>query len=36
MGVSFIQILEPRAVGHYTGKDVMLDANHEKILEGFF
>lgn len=36
MGVSFIQILEPRAVGHYTGKDVMLDASHEKILEEFY
>jgi MoaA/NifB/PqqE/SkfB family radical SAM enzyme len=36
MGVSFIQILEPRAVGHYEGKDVLLDAGHEKILEEFY
>lgn len=36
MGVSFIQILEPRAVGHYNGKDVLLDAGHEKILESFY
>jgi MoaA/NifB/PqqE/SkfB family radical SAM enzyme len=36
MGVSFIQILEPRAVGHYDGKDVLLDAGHEKILEAFY
>jgi MoaA/NifB/PqqE/SkfB family radical SAM enzyme len=36
MGVSFIQILEPRAVGHYNGKDVLLDAGHEKILEAFY
>jgi len=36
MGVSFIQILEPRAVGHYSGKDVSLDESHEKILEDFY
>ena len=36
MGVSFIQILEPRAVGHYNGKDVLLDARHENILEEFY
>ena len=36
MGVSFIQILEPKAVGHYSGKDVTLDASHEKILEEFY
>ncbi|MEI7896156.1 MAG: radical SAM protein [bacterium] len=36
MGVSFIQLLEPRAVGHYKGKDVLLDAVHEKTLEEFY
>jgi len=36
MGVSFIQILEPKAVGHYNGKDVMLDASHEKTLDEFY
>lgn len=36
MGVSFIQILEPRAVGHYEGKDVLLGSGHEKILEEFY
>lgn len=36
MGVSFIQLLEPKAVGHYAGKDVTLDADHEKILEDFY
>jgi MoaA/NifB/PqqE/SkfB family radical SAM enzyme len=36
MGVSFIQILEPRSVGHYRGKDVKLKPEHEKILEDFY
>ncbi len=36
MGVSFIQMLEPRAVGHYDGKDVLLDAVHTRILEEFY
>jgi len=36
MGVSFIQILEPKAVGHFSGKDVLLKAEHEKILEDFY
>jgi MoaA/NifB/PqqE/SkfB family radical SAM enzyme len=36
MGVSFIQILEPRSVGHYNGKDVLLDRGHEDILEAFY
>jgi MoaA/NifB/PqqE/SkfB family radical SAM enzyme len=35
-GVSFIQILEPRAVGHYRGMDVSLDKEHEQILEAFY
>lgn len=36
MGVSFIQILEPKAVGHYAGKDVDLHAEHYKVLEDFY
>ena len=36
MGVSFIQLLEPMAVGHYKGKDISLDAEQEKILEDFY
>src|SRR5258706_1484376 len=35
-GVSFIQILEPRAVGHYTGKDVTIAPDQQKMLEQFF
>lgn len=35
-GVSFIQLLEPRAVGHYAGKDVLLDEEHIQILESFY
>lgn len=33
LGVSFIQILEPRAVGHYAGKDVALSAEQVRMLE---
>lgn len=33
--VSFIQILEPKAVGHYAGKDVTLQPHHQAILEKF-
>jgi len=36
LGVSFIQLLEPREAGHYKGKDVMLNASQEKILEDFY
>lgn len=36
MGVSFIQILEPKAVGHYYGKDVSLSDDQIKILENFY
>jgi MoaA/NifB/PqqE/SkfB family radical SAM enzyme len=36
MGVSFIQILEPREVGHYKGQDVSLKKEHEQILETFY
>lgn len=34
-GASFIQILEPKAVGHYAGHDVILNDHHQKILEQF-
>ncbi len=36
LGVSFIQILEPRAVGHYRGRDVDLNHDQEKIVEAFY
>lgn len=36
MGVSFVQILEPRAVGHYKGMDVLLKKEHEDILKDFY
>lgn len=36
MGVSFIQILEPKAVGHYSGKDVSLSSNQISLLENFY
>ena len=36
MGVHFLQLLEPRAIGHYSGSDVLLDANHMGELEHFF
>ena len=35
-GASFIQILEPKAVGHYAGHDVMLNEHQTQILEQFF
>jgi MoaA/NifB/PqqE/SkfB family radical SAM enzyme len=35
-GASFIQILEPKAVGHYAGMDVTLAADHILLLEQFF
>lgn len=36
LGVSFIQILEPKPVGHYKDKDVLLTKEHEEILETFY
>jgi MoaA/NifB/PqqE/SkfB family radical SAM enzyme len=36
LDVSFIQLLEPKAVGHYAGKDVKLNAEHLELLEDFF
>lgn len=34
--VSFVQFLEPKAVGHYANKDVFLDIGEIDILEKFF
>ena len=36
LGVSFIEILEPKAVGHYAGEDVVLKSEHERILDEFY
>ncbi len=36
MGVSFIQILEPKAVGHYSGKEVSLSEDQIRLLENFY
>ncbi|OMP30736.1 hypothetical protein BKM32_10895 [Mangrovimonas sp. DI 80] len=36
LGVSFVQLLEPKAVGHYAQKEVSLDEAHIAILEDFF
>ena len=36
LGVSFIQLLEPRAVGHYSGIDVSLTEEQISILEKFY
>jgi MoaA/NifB/PqqE/SkfB family radical SAM enzyme len=36
LGVHFMQILEPRSIGHYEGQDVLLQERHIKILESFF
>lgn len=35
-GASFIQFLEPRAVGHYDGKDVGLHPQQQELLEEIF
>jgi MoaA/NifB/PqqE/SkfB family radical SAM enzyme len=35
LGASFIQILEPKAVGHYAGQEVTLDASQRQYLEEF-
>ena len=34
--VPFIQILEPKAVGHYEGKQVLLEESHYHLLEQFY
>jgi MoaA/NifB/PqqE/SkfB family radical SAM enzyme len=36
MGVSFIQLLEPRATGHYSGREVGLNEVQLKMLDHFY
>ncbi len=36
LGVQFVQVLEPRQLGHYTEKDVLLDDEHIALLEKTF
>jgi MoaA/NifB/PqqE/SkfB family radical SAM enzyme len=36
LGVMFVQFLEPKPVGHYKSKDVLLNNNHIAELEKFF
>lgn len=35
LGGAFIQIYEPKAVGHFAGKDVLLEIEHKLVLERF-
>ena len=36
LDVSFLQLLEPKAVGHYSNKDVLLNSEQLSILESFY
>jgi MoaA/NifB/PqqE/SkfB family radical SAM enzyme len=36
LGVHFVQLLEPKSIGHYENKDVLLEHKHVKQLENFF
>ena len=36
LGVAFVQIIEPKAVGHYEGQDVLLHPEHIQELESFY
>lgn len=36
LGASFVQFLEPKAVGHYAGKNVLLNQEEKKLLEKFY
>ena len=36
LGVQFVQVLEPKSVGHYEGKDVLLEEKHIGELEQLF
>jgi len=36
LGVQFVQVLEPRMIGHYEGKPVMLEETHLQVLEQSF
>jgi MoaA/NifB/PqqE/SkfB family radical SAM enzyme len=35
-GVQFVQVLEPRQIGHYASKEVLLDEEHIALLEKTF
>ena len=35
MGAGFVRIIEPRKVGRFSGKDILLDAKHIEILTRF-
>ncbi|MBK5286014.1 MAG: radical SAM protein [Bacteroidia bacterium] len=35
LDTSFIQLLEPKVVGNYAGKDVLLNDEHKKVIEKF-
>ena len=36
LGVTFVQILEPKSIGHYQGLSVTLEKKHFEILDNFF
>ncbi len=36
LGAAFIQVLEPRPVGHYTGQEVAITIEQQKLLEEFY
>ena len=36
LNVAFVQLLEPKAVGHYEGKDVLLTNDHLDVLNKFY
>lgn len=36
LGVAFVQFLEPKAVGHFKGKDVLLHPEHQEIIEEIY
>ncbi len=36
LGVQFVQVLEPRDIGHYEGREVLLEKRHIEKLEGVF
>lgn len=36
LGVSFVQLIEPRAIGRYKGKDVQLKSKELKLLDEFY
>lgn len=36
LGVHFVQLLEPKNIGHYADQEVLLEEKHIQLLEGFF